>query len=151
MDTRKNELYENYLTAIAKAYIDQDFSEIYKLFDEHIVWESNWVTEPRKGRDAVIEYYDKKAEQPKGSSWKTYHTLVTTLDPLSTPIKPEDRETVRLVHEAGKLLDYVLQVSDSGEESDMVIDIEINDENLISRIDICIPSLYVFEFYKRIN
>ena len=151
MDAGKNGLYESYLTAIATAYINHDFGGIYRFFDEQIIWESSWVLEPRRGRDTVIEYYERKAQQLKGSPWKTYHTLVKTLDPFSAPIKPGKHETLFLVHAAGKLMDYVLQISDTGEKSDMVIDIEINDENLISRIDICFSSLYKFEFYRRIN
>ena len=152
----KDELYEEYLTRIANAYISKDFSEIYELFDEDIAWESNWVFEPRKGKDVVVKYYEDKAEVLQGSSWETYHTLVKTLDPFSEPIKSvftiaENNAKVFLMHEIGKIMDYVLQVSDTGERSDMVIDIKINDNDLIYKIDICIPSLFKFEFYKKIN
>ena len=58
--------------------------------------------------------------------------------------------TVILAHKAGKLMDYVLQISDTGEKSYTIVDIEINKDNLISRIDMCIANLFNFEKYKEL-
>lgn len=148
------DLYEKYLTVIANCYINKNFEELYPLLAEDIVWESNWVLEPRKGYDTVVSYYKNKQEQLANSTWRTYHCLVETLDPFKNPNKSTrdaNGNRVMLFHDTGLLLDYCLQVSDTGEKSDMIIQIKINDDNKISRIDMCIPTLFNYKKYKSIN
>ena len=148
-----DDLYEKYLTIIAKCYKEKDFKQLYPYLSKDIVWESNWVLEPRKGYDVVVAYYENKAKQLKESSWQTYHTLVRTLDPFSRPMGSNIKagnSTVILAHKAGKLMDCVLQISDSGKKSYTIVDIKINEDKLISRIDMCIPDLFVFEKFKEL-
>lgn len=143
-----NRILEERLTLIANCYIKQDFKDLYPYLSNDVAWESNWVMEPRKGYEVVTKYYDDKAIQLKNSGWKTYHTLVKTLDSYDNP----NKSNVILAHEVGKLMDYVTQVSNKGVKSDMIIDIKVNDDNgLITRIDICMPSLFNYEKYREIN
>ena len=153
MNLELEELYEKYLTIIAECFKNKDFTDLFPYLSKDIVWESNWVIEPREGYDVVVDYYKNKAKQLRNSSWEMHHTLVKTLDPFSEPIKGNVKAgntTVILAHETGKLMDYVLQISDTGEKSGVIIDIKINEDKLISRIDMCIPSLFKFEKYKEL-
>jgi len=127
---------------------------LYPLLAKDVVWESTWLKDPREGYETVCDYYENKGKQLRNSSWTTRHYLSKTLDPFSNPKKGNVRangNTVILAHKIGKYIDYVVQEDDKGNLSDMVIDLEINDYGLISRIDICIADMFHFDKIKEIT
>jgi len=55
------------VTALAKTYNNLDVSYIENLLDEHIIYESQQVLSPLKGRAAVLDYLQKKFITIKGT------------------------------------------------------------------------------------
>ena len=145
-----NNLLEERLTLLANCFIKCDFNDLFPYLAKDVVWESNWVMQPRVGYDVVVNYYKTKAKQFKTSSWHTYHTLVKTLEPKLSGLNSKNGR-VMLYHEKDILLDYVKQISDKGEISYSIIELKLNEEGLITRIDMCMPELFSFEKYKVIN
>lgn len=136
---------------IIKAYESADFTNLYPLFSDDILWCSQWVIPDRKGKEEVVNYYDEKAKQIKASDSEIKGLVIETVEPK--PIKPNPlakRPSVVLVKPAGEICVIIGQRL-NGFENHMVIEFKLNDKDKITELSIADPSFYTFKIYDENN
>jgi hypothetical protein len=138
------------LKVVGQAYESSRFSEIFPLLAEDAVWESQWRLDPERGRDQVIRYYKIKEEALRNAGVRIRWAVVELVDNLN-PMPGNDgqgnRVHVGLYYPEGKLCLYMEQAL-NGEINGMIIDLTMNEDGLITRIDMCMPELFQFKRYE---
>ena len=148
MEKLNKKTYVEITKKIIKAYEQADFTELYSLFSEDILWCSQWVVPDRKGKDNIIKYYDEKARQIKNSNSEIKGLVIETVEPgafISNPNVPQPQ--VMLYTPAGKICAILGQKLDD-RENQMVLTFELNDKLQITNISIADPSFYTFKPYE---
>ena len=140
------------LKLVGNAYETGDFEEVFNNLDENCVWESQWVLEPRKGIETLKDYYRKKAETIKNSNTPCEYEIVelvgnmgNIIDNVKVNIQNEETTgSVRLAYEEGKLVILITQKIDD-KINGTIIDLKINENNKIERIDLSDSVLYNYK------
>ncbi len=148
-----NELLYKYLKILGTGYETGDFIELFPYLADDCVWESQWRLDPEKGKEKVINYYNKKGDILRETEAFPKWTIVEFVDDLnlikgSTKEKEGKTVPVRfgLMYEAGKPALLMSQKLDDVTNA-TIVDIKIDDQNLIRRIDMCMPELFKFVKY----
>lgn len=156
--TAQADIRYNHLMALANGYQTGCFDELRPLLAEDCVWESQWRIGAEKGRDAVMEYYEKKGTSIRNSGSFPVCSVVELVgnSKPSAPVYTEENgerkpaPTVALLYTEGKLCLYMEQVVD-GQKNGAILDLTLDTDGLISRIDVCIPDLFRFVPYQKEN
>ena len=149
-DMINKETHLQALKVVAEAYQTVCFGGIFPLLAEDCVWESQWRLDPECGRDQVIRYYIQKEESMRGYE-DTLRCgiveLVGSFNPVSGEGKDGRRVSAGLLYPDGKLCVYMEQLLD-GQINGILIDLTLNEDGLITRIDLCMPELFRFRPYN---
>lgn len=138
------------LRAVTAAYERKDFTDLFPLLAEDCVWQSQWVLTPERGRERVIQYYTLKKSALANSKSRIRCTVVELVggvhlvpgwDGQGRPV------SAGIFCPEGKLCLYMEQLLD-GEIVETLIDLTLNEEGLITQIDICMPELFQFFRYE---
>ena len=148
MEKINKETHVEIAKKIIKAYEQADFTELYQLFSEDILWCSQWVIHDRKGKDDIIKYYDEKARQIKNSNSEIKGLVIETVEQrpfVANPNVPQPQ--VMLYTPAGKICAVIGQRIDD-KENHMVLEFKLNAKLQITNILIADPSFYTFKVYE---
>jgi len=154
-----NNLLFQILRVIEKSYATGDFENLFPYLAEDCVFESQWVLEPNVGYDATVKYLRGKGETLKRTQDFPYGRIVELVGNMN-PIKkakvnvngeaPSDA-SIGLFYEPGKLC-LLLEQELEKETVSLLIDVQLNDDKKIARIDLCMPELFKYrDFYTYIN
>ena len=133
---------------LRKAYRSGDFSEFVSCLSEDCVYESMWVLEPLRGKEAVSNHLLRKGKAIKDSGafpecWIV--ELVGNMNPLPESdivVNGEKkRATLALDYEPGKYCMMMEQELD-GKINGVLLDLKLNEDGMVTRIDLCIPELF---------
>jgi ketosteroid isomerase-like protein len=151
--TREYEAY--YLNKLGIAYRSGDFTGIYPFLSDDCVWESQWVPEPRTGKDPVIEYFENKSRALMGSDSLVDYSVVQLIGNLNTSGSQDlvaggekRRGSFGLFYEDRKLCLFLRQKV-NGETNVMIIHPKFDKNGKFKRLDVCMPELFRFEPYKK--
>lgn len=144
---RNMQLY-NILRILEDAYEDGDFTEFVTLLAEDCVYESMWVLEPLRGREAVTNHLLGKGKsiQRSGAYPRCWiEEFVGSMNPISNANISLNGEkkygTVALAYESGKFCLMLKQELD-GKTNEMLIDLKLTESGMVSRMDLCMPELF---------
>ena len=113
MEKINKEKYVEIAKKIIKAYEQADFTELYLLFSEDILWCSQWVVPDRKGKDDIIKYYDEKARQIKNSNSEIKGLVIETVEQRAFVANPNvPQPQVMLYTPVGKICTIIGQKVD---------------------------------------
>lgn len=152
--TMDKDLQLKYLTLIANCYATGDFEPLFPYLSEDCVWESQWRLDPEDGKAAVEAYFREKGEILKEYRAFPKWTVVEFVDnmnlirPAKATVDGETKQNVvvGLLYDPGELALYMTQDLEDGKAESM-LRIKVNEENLIKRIDMCMPGLFKFVKY----
>jgi len=114
-------------------YATADSSLIEEYLADDVVCESQWVIQPREGKAVVMAYYNEKATRMKESA---DHVRVQE----ARLVKKGKGGQVMLSYKEG---DPVLVMVQG--ENTCIVTVKMNESQLISRIDICMPQFFQWE------
>lgn len=147
------DLLLKYLQIIGSCYATGDFEPLFPYLADDCVWESQWRLTPETGKETVINYFNKKGtilkETGSFPKWMVVE-FIDNMNPINSNIvrgSKSEHASVALFYEAGKLALFMSQDLDDRKNA-MIIDLTIDDQNLIKRIDLCMPELFKFEKYE---
>lgn len=139
-------IYVEIANKIIKAYEQANFTELYKIFSDDIIWSSQWVISDIKGKEEVINYYDNKARLLKESNSKIKGVIVKTIE--QDLFKNNSKQPqMTLLTPAEKTCVLIGQKYDD-KENNMILIFELNDKLQITNISISDPSFYSFKIYE---
>ena len=123
---KNNNLMLDRLNVIKICYSTGFFESLYPILSDDIVLESQWVFEPCTGRQKVESYFS-----GKGKTLRLRNCCPQC-------------EIVQLHgYQEGKLCMYMSQ-SLADKTNGVIVELSLNEQGLISRIDLCAPELYHF-------
>lgn len=144
---RNMQLY-NILRILEDSYEDGDFTEFVTLLAEDCVYESMWVLEPLCGREAVTNHLLEKGKsiQRSGAYPRCrIEEFVGSMNPISKANISLNGEkkygTVALAYESGKFC-LMLEQKLDGKTNEMLIDLKLTEDGMVSRMDLCMPELF---------
>ena len=148
------ELALKYLTLIGSCYATGDFEPLFPYLTSDCVWESQWRLTPESGKHEVTRYFRKKGEILKASGAFPKWMVVKFIDSVNpvhganikTGKKSRGKASVGLLYTPGELALFMSQ--DLDDYSNAVIGRITVKDDLISRIDLCMPELFKFEKYE---
>ena len=150
----RNRMHLNHLRTLCDCYSTGDFAPLFFFLSDDVVLESQWVMQPNVGRKAVEDYFT-----GKGKTLKKHNCcpecrivrLVGNLNSVESDVSVNGKEPehakVGLLYSDGKLCMYMSQTL-NGETNGVIVDVTMDDRNMISRIDLCMPELFRFEPYE---
>ncbi len=151
----KNEMLLRYLMVLRQCYSTGMFEPLFDLLSDDIVFESQWVLTPNKGRKAVEDYFIGKGKtlishnccpdcyivQLIGNINKIENAGVSINDTVT------NTTSRGLFYPNDKLCMYMSQkLNDS--TNGVIVDLTLDDNDKICRIDLCMPELFNFKIYK---
>ena len=159
MKTNENYKDENavlygHLKVLCECYSTGVFEPLFPLLADDIVFESQWVLTPNVGREAVEDYFIGKGNTLRKKDCCPKCEIVQLVGNIN-PIHNADvhingekakRSTFGLLYQDGKLCALMTQELQN-DTVRVIIDIKINEENKISRIDLCMPELFNYVPY----
>lgn len=144
----KNTRLYNILRILEDAYEDGDFTEFVTLLTEDCVYESMWVLEPLRGREAVANHLLGKGKsiQRSGAYPRCWiEEFVGSMNPISNANISLNGEqkcgTVALTYEPGKCCLMLKQELD-GKANKMLVDLKLTEDGMVRRMDLCMPELF---------
>ena len=152
-----NELALKYLTLIGSCYATGDFEPLFPYLSSDCVWESQWRLTPENGKHEVMKYFRKKGQILRESGAFPKWMVVQLIDNInylhSAKIKagkkPWETASLGLLYTPGELALFMSQ--DLNDYSNAMIGRITVKDDLISRIDLCMPELFKFEKYEYEN
>lgn len=155
-DSRKNDVLLEYFKVLGNGYSTGDFNSLFPFLSEECVFESQWVLTPNSGKNEVINYLINKGTTLRESGSFPKCTIVKLIGNINM-IKNADihlngdeaqRGSFGLLYPDGKLAMLMCQQLKE-ELVSVLVDIQLDENDLISRIDLCMPELFKFERYTR--
>ena len=149
--TDTNLILQKYLQLIATGYSTGDFELLFEHLSDDCVWESQWRIDPESGKGAVESYFRKKGRllmesksYPECQIIQLVGNFKTVSDAKLHVNETPVQGSFGLWHEDGK---YCLLMTQNleGKISQAIVNLTLNENDLISRIDLCIPDLFKFE------
>lgn len=124
---KRNNVLKRYLEILCKCYSTGRFDGIFPFMSEDCIFDSQWVFDALNGKNKVIRYLN-----GKGETLRKHKCCPTCM-------------VVRFTtYPAGKFA--MLMIQTTGDEINRaIVDLQLDENDLISRIDLCIPQLYKFE------
>ena len=153
-DSSKNEILFERLKVLCQCYSVGKFEALFPFLSEKCVFESQWVLTPNTGKEAVTDYFTKKGATLRKAGSCPECTIVELVGNLNT-IKNADihlnggeakRGSFGLWYPDGKLAMLMCQQS-NGELISVLVDMQLDENDLIARIDLCMPELFRFKHY----
>lgn len=149
-----NETSIKYLKIIGSCYATGDFEPLFPYLSTDCVWESQWRMTPETGKDSVMKYFRKKGEILRDSKAFPKWMMVEFIGngkPVRSNVKVQgewqQNAHTMLFYPEGELALFMSQ--DLKDYSNAIIlRIKANDEKLITRIDLCMPELFMFKKYE---
>lgn len=150
----RNRIHLNHLRKLCDCYSTGDFSPLFFFLSDDVVLESQWVKQPNVGREAVEEYFTGKGKTLKEHDCCPECRIVRLIGDIN-PVEGEvsvngdepEHAKVGLLYPDGKLCMYMSQTL-NGKTNGVIVDVTMDDRNMISRIDLCMPELFCFEPYE---
>ena len=143
------------LCALQKGYESGDFSQLFPFLAHDCVLESQWVLEPNTGYDAVVSYFTGKGKTlAKHECFPTCKIveLLGDCNPInSTAVSINGLEAKPAsfghMYTPGKLC-LLMEQTLNGETNGIIVDVQIDSEGMVKRIDLCMPELFRYrDFY----
>ncbi len=153
-DASKNPILEKHLSVLAKCYSGGCFDELFPLLADDCVFETQWRLNPDVGKRAVIAYFTGKGQTMRDYNACPVCDLISFVG-YSNPIRNADitfesgkyHGTFVLMYEPDKLALRMRQTLDS-QTNCVIVDLTLNEQNQISRIDLCMPELFRYRVLK---
>ncbi len=154
MKSSRNDILYDRLKALCIGYSTGNFEQVIDCLSDDCVLESQWVLAPNVGKQIIADYYTAKGETMKKHNVLPECIIVELVGNFNRIENSKihlnggkaQKGTLRLWYENGKLAMLITQKS-NGETVSTVVDIMLNEANEISRIDICMPELFNFNYY----
>lgn len=151
-------LIYKYLEIISDGYEKGDFEPLFPCLAEDCVFESQWVLTPNTGYEAVVSYLTAKGETLKESdSFPSCYIQelvgnINTIKHIDLNVNGEKQHgSVGLHYPSGELCLLMRQDIDD-KTNDVILRIKLNDNEKISRIDLCMPELFKYrDFYTFVS
>ena len=147
------------LSALRKGYSTGDFEGLFPYLAQDCVLESQWVLTPLCGYEEVVTYFSGKGKSiARDKCFPSCYIveLIGDCNPSGpaavsmkgvVPHNPSFDE----MNAAGKLCLLMEQTID-GETNGLLVDIQLNEEENVKRIDLCVPELFRFQgFYTYVS
>ena len=153
-DSSKNDILYQHLSVLSKCYSTGFFEELFPRISENVIMESQWVMIPNEGKDAVVKYFSGKGKTLRSHNCCPECRLVklvgnlNLIDNAEMNINGEEKVgSFGLLYDNGK---YALLMSQTlnNTTNRVIVDLTLDEQGLISRIDLCMPELFRFEFLK---
>ena len=147
-DRKKNAELLPLLRILCDCYSTGYFDKLFSHMAENVVMESMWVFQPNVGRKAVEDYF-----RGKGETLRKHNCcpecfivqLVGNLNSVDADVHlnggAAQRAQFGLMYPEGKLCMLMRQQSE-GEVIEVLVDLTLDEDNNISRIDLCEPILF---------
>ena len=156
--SEKNDLLYEYLKTLCICYSSGYFELLFPLLSDDVVQESMWVLTPNVGNNAVKEYFLGKGETLRQHQCCPECAIVQLVGHLhyvdadKLYINGKETQSTRfgLYYPDGKLCMLMRQTL-NGKTNAVIVDLTLNDDNKIERIDLCDPALYEFVPYNGIS
>lgn len=149
--TDTNLILQKYLQLIATGYSTGYFELLFEHLSDDCVWESQWRIDPESGKEAVESYFRNKGRllmesksYPECQIIQLVGNFKTVSDAKLHVNETPVQGSFGLWYEDGK---YCLLMTQNleGKISQAIVDLTLDENDLISRIDLCIPDLFKFE------
>lgn len=144
----KNPVLEKYLSILARCYSGGRFEELFPLLADDCVFETQWRVDPEVGKDEVMAYFTGKGKTLRA------HNVCPTCDLIQfigncNPVQNTEmlfngkphHGTFVLMYEPNKLALRMRQRL-NGQVNHIIVDLTLNEQDQIRRIDLCMPELY---------
>lgn len=146
-----NEQLSRVFEAMRKGYETGDFSEFFLFLSDDCVYESHWVLTPMVGKEKIVYHLTGKGEALIESGSFCDCTLVELIGNVNTvPCekvnvngKPAGPGRVGIHYTHGKYC-LLIEQEVNGEHIEILIDLRLNDEGKVARIDLCDPVFFAF-------
>lgn len=147
-----------YLNLISDGYEKGEFTPLFPYLAEDCVLESQWVTTPNVGYYAIVDYLTCKSETLKSTGSYPSCSIQELIGNINT-IKDVDINVsgkkkhgyVGLYYPSGELCLLMEQTIDD-KTNGVILRIKLNEEEKISRIDLCMPELFQYrDFYTFVS
>ena len=147
-DASKNGVLEKHLSVLAKGYTIGLFDELFPLLAEDCVFETQWRMEPEAGKAAVIAYFTAKGRTLRDMACCPEADLIQFVGDAN-PIRNADmlfngephHGTFVMMYEPNKLA-LRLRQRLNGQVNHAIVDLTLNEQDQIRRIDLCMPELF---------
>ena len=147
-DASKNGVLEKCLSVLAKGYTTGFFDELFPLLAEDCVFETQWRMEPEAGKAAVIAYFTAKGRTLRDMACCPEADLIQFVGDAN-PIRNADmlfngephHGTFVMMYEPNKLA-LRLRQRLNGQVNHVIVDLTLNEQDQIRRIDLCMPELF---------
>ena len=153
-NSKKNDVLLEHFKVLCISYSTGRFEPLFPLLSEECVFESQWVLTPHKGKEDIIEYLTGKGKTMRKSACCPECTVVKLIGNINK-IENADihlnggeaqRASFGLYYEDGKLAMLMSQRL-NGEVNSVIVDMQLDENDMISRIDLCMPELFRFEHF----
>lgn len=145
---------KKYLEILCKCYSIGKFDALFPFLSEDCVFESQWVLTPNIGKTTIVDYFKGKESTLRKNNSCPICTIVELIGNLN-PIKnaevhlngrEEQRASVGLLYPDGKLAMLMCQTLNNQTNS-VIVDLQLDEDDYISRIDLCMPELFDFKLF----
>lgn len=152
-DSAMKEVLFRRLSALSECYSTGYFVGFVIQLADDCVFESQWVWQPKRGKEEVMAYFLAKGETFQANKSCPSCVIVELIGNLNQ-VKDADFQvngqpthgSFGLWYEDGKLCLLMRQNLD-GQTISVIVDLKLNDQGLISRIDLCMPELFRYREY----
>lgn len=149
------ELLLKYLQILGSCYATGEFGPLFPYLSDDCVWESQWRLTPETGKESVINYFNNKGAVLKETCSFPKWMVVEFIDNIN-PVcnvnianaKTSSTATVGLMYTPGKLALFMSQDL-KDEKNATIVDLSIDENKQIKRIDLCMPELFKFMKYEK--
>lgn len=147
-----------YLELVAVGYETGNFESLFPYLAEDCVMESQWVLTPNVGYDTIVSYLTGKGKTLKrtGSNPScSIQELVVNINLIKNVSFDDGKEmkhgSVGMQYPSGELCLLMEQTIDD-KTNGVILRIKLNEEEKISRIDLCMPELFQYrDFYTFVS
>ena len=147
-DASKNGVLEKHLSKLAKGYTTGFFDELFPLLAEDCVFETQWRMEPEAGKAAVIAYFTAKGRTLRDVACCPEADIIQFVGDAH-PIRNADILFNGEPHHGTFVMMYVpnklalrLRQRLNGKVNHVIVDLTLNEQDKIWRIDLCRPELF---------
>ena len=153
-NSKKNDVLLEHFKILCVSYSTGRFESLFPLLSEECVFESQWRLTPYKGKADIIEYLTDKGKSMRKRDSCPECTVVKLIGNFNKIENANihlnggeaQRASFGLYYEDGKLAMLMSQRLD-GKVNSVIVDMQLDENDLISRIDLCMPELFKFEHY----
>ena len=152
--SNKNDVLFERLKLLCKGYSTGKFDDLFPYLSDDCVFESQWVFIPNTGKEEVIDYLVAKGETLRRNGSFAECTIVEFVGSFN-PIKNANIHlnggepqigNLGLWYDEGKLAVLMRQQLED-ELVSIIVEMDLDENDLISRIDLCMPELFRFKHY----